>query len=100
MFRFQRSGRTKNGKTPQAIMWAKEIAEYLKGKYPQISIQVYAQLFGDFSTIYWISDYNDLATIENLNKQIMLDQGYWAMVNKGMEMFIEGGFNDTLMSSV
>lgn len=100
MFRFQRTGRTKNGRTPQAILWAKEIAEYLNGKYPQISIQVYTQFFGDFHSIHWTCDYKDLATIENIFKQMMLDQGYWALVNKGMEMFIEGGFNDSLMSSV
>ena len=100
MFRFQRSGRTKNGKTPQAIMLAKEITDYLNGKYSQISIQVYTQVFDGFNTIYWISDYNDLATIKNVSKQIMLDQGCWEIVNKGMEMFIQGGFNDTLMSSV
>ncbi len=100
MFRFQRSGRTKNGRTPEAIMWAKEIADYLNAKYSQVSLQVYTQFFGDFHTIYWYADFKDLATWESFVVQAMSDQGYWAIVNKGTELFIEGGFNDTLMSSV
>jgi len=97
MLRFKRIGRLKNGRTPEGIKWAKEIAEYLKANYSQASFQVYIELFGDVNAIYWYADVKDLAAWDSFLAQLMPDQGYWAMVNKGMELFIEGSFKDTLM---
>jgi len=100
MFRFQRSGRAKNGKVLEAIKWAKEIAEYINSKYSQASFQVYIQVFGDIHAVYWCMDYKDLATYESIRAQLLSDEGYWAFVGKGMEWFIEGSFQDTLLSLV
>ena len=99
MFRFQRSGQVKNGKNLEAIGWAKEIAEYLNAKY-STSFQVYTEYFGDVNTIYWQSDFKDLATFESLSSQLLSDQGYWANVIKGMEWIIEGSLQDKLVHSV
>ena len=100
MFRFQRSGRTKNGKLLEGVRFAKEVAEYINTKYGPGLIHVYTEAFGELNTIYWYADYENLATIESINMQLLADQGYWAIVNKGTEWFIEGSFHDTLMSSV
>ena len=100
MYRYQRIGRVKNDKKSEAITWAKEIAEYINTKCSQVSVQVYAEVFGDLHIIYWHADYKDLATIEIVLAQFMGDQEYWTLVNKGMEFFIEGSFRDTLLGSV
>jgi len=100
MIRFQRSARARGSKVLEAIQFAKEVAEYLNTKYAPVSVQVYTELFGDVNTIYWYSDYKDLATIEGINAQILTDQGYWAIVSKATDLFIEGSLHDTLMSSV
>lgn len=100
MYRFERSGRVKNGKWLEASQFAREIAEYINTKYPQGSLQVYAEFFDDIHSIHWYSDYKDLATFESLREQLLADQGYWAIVTKGMEWFLEGSFRDRLMSSV
>jgi len=100
MIRFWRSGQTKNGKLLDGVRFAKEVAEYINAKYAPVSVQVYTELFGDLNTIYWYADYQDLATIESINARLLADQGYWAIVSKGTEWFIEGSFHDTLISSV
>ncbi len=100
MIRFQRSGKTKPGKFLDGIRFAKEIAEYCNATYAPISVQVYAELFGNVDTIHWHIDYKDLTTIEGVNTKLLTDQGYWAIVNKGMEFFVEGSFHDCLISSV
>jgi hypothetical protein len=101
MIRFQRSGRAKNGRWIEAIQFAKESAGYLNKKYSPLSCQVYATAgFGDIHAIYWYVDYEDLASIDKINAQIMSDQGYWAINNKLMECFIDGSFHDMLMRSV
>ncbi len=100
MVRFQRVGRAKNDKFLEAIQWAKEVSEYINTKYSPVSIQVYAEMLGDLHTIYWHGDYKDFAAVESILAQLMSDQGYWAIVNKGVGWFIEGSFHDTLMGSV
>jgi hypothetical protein len=100
MVRFQRLGRAKNGKLLEAIRFAKEVAEYINTKYPPVSVQVYIVASGDYGTIYWYADYRDFAAFESVSAQLRSDQGYWVIVNKAMEWFIEGCFHDTLMSSV
>jgi len=100
MIRFQRSAKAKGGKFPQAILFAKEITEYLNTNYSAASIQVFAEQFGNTGTIYWCVDYEDLATIDGVNAQLMGDQEYWALVSKSPEFFIEGSIKDTLMGAV
>ena len=100
MFKFQRSGRVKNGKILEAITWTKEITEYINAKYSEVSLQAYSEVFCDLHTIYWWADYNDLATLESIFTQLKSDEGYWAIVSKGLEWFIEGSFHDKLMSSI
>ena len=100
MIRLQRSGRTKNGKLVNGIMFAKEIAEYLNSKYAPLSVQVFAEQFGNLGTIYWYLDYKDLATLESVTSKLIADQEYLAIALKGMELFIEGSIHDCLMASV
>ena len=101
MLRFYRTGRVKNGKNLfiEAVQWAKEVAGYLNGTY-SLSMQVYSEIFGDFGSIYWYVDYKDLATADAVGGKLMSDQKYWAMVNKGMELFIDGTFHDKIMRLV
>jgi hypothetical protein len=100
MVRFQRSGRAKNGKILEAIRFATEVSEYINTKYSPVSVQVYTAASGDYGTIYWYADYKDFASFERIYAQLRSDKGYWAIVNKAMEWFIEGCFHDTLLSSV
>jgi hypothetical protein len=100
MFRYQTSGRAKNDKLPEAIQFAKEVAQYINGRYPSFSVHVYSEIVEDFNNIYWCSDQEDIATIEKFRAQLRSDQGYWSMVFNAMEYFTEGSFHDTLMRSV
>ena len=100
MFRFHRIARAKPNKFPDAVRWAKEVAEHINTKYAPISVQAYAELFGDVNTIHWYADYEDLATIERANAQLLADQGYWTLLNKAGDLFIEGSSHDTLIQSL
>ena len=100
MFRFHRTARVSRGKFPEGIQWAKEVTEYINTKYAPASLQAYAELFGDVGTVHWYADYEDLATIEKLNAQLLADQGYWALLSKAADSFIEGSAHDTLIQSL
>lgn len=100
MFRFHRISRAKIGKFRDAVLWAKDVAEYLNTNYAPVSVQAYAELFGEVNTIHWYADYEDLAALERMNAQLMADQGYQALLNKANDLFIEGGTQDTLIQSI
>jgi hypothetical protein len=100
MIRYYRSARAKNGKLIEAIQFAKEVTEYLNKKYSPLLCQVYTATSGDYGTIYWYGDHKDLASVESFQRQLTSDQGYWAIVNKGIGSFIEGSIHDTMMSSL
>ncbi len=56
--------------------------------------------FSDVGNIHWYGDFEDLATFQRINAQLVADQGYWAMINKAAALFIEGTSHDTLLNSV
>ena len=99
MIRHQRSGRAKAGKAWEVIQFAKEVADFVNTKYAPVSVQVYSELFGDLNTIYWQTDYADLATLEEIHAKLTSDPDYLAIVSKGSDMFIEGTLHDKLMKS-
>ena len=100
MFRFHRTARASRGKFPEAAQWAKEVAGYINTKYAPGSVQAYAEAFGDLGTVHWYADYEDLATIERINAQLLTDQGYWALLNKANDLFIEASVHDTMIQSL
>lgn len=100
MFRFHRTGHISRGKLLEALQWAKEVAEFINTNYSTVSVQAYSEIFGDIGKVHWYADYEDLATIERINAQLLTDQGYQAMINKSADLFIEGSFHDTLIQSL
>jgi hypothetical protein len=103
MIRLQWTGRISRGKNQGAIQWAKESAEYLRSKYPDIlEIGAYEQHFGEVNTIHIFSDYESLATLEAVEAQYPSDAGFQALMKKSNEecLFIEGSIHGTLVKSL
>jgi uncharacterized alpha/beta hydrolase family protein len=102
MVRWTRTARVRNGKFMEAIAWAKEMAAYGQKKYGVDKIAVFHHSFGDISAIQWSVDYADLATLERVQAQIMLDQDYWKRVASAFsgELFFEGSAHDTVLREV
>ena len=100
MIRWTRSLRVSSGKyIPQAIQWAKEIAEFVNKKY-KIQVSVYMDSFGEIDTLRWFCDYEDLGTMEKIRNQINMDQEYWEIVSKASEFIMQGSVRDTVMHSL
>lgn len=100
MFRFQRTAQIRTGKLAEAIQWAKKITEYLNKKFAPLSTQAYTELFGDYGKVYWHTDFEDLATLEKVNAQLLADQEYWALLNEATGLFVDRGTHDTLIQSL
>lgn len=100
MVRWIRTAQMAQGKAMPAIAWSKEIAEFVKKYEGLSSINVFIDAFGDAGTIRWMVDYEDLATLEKVQKQIMADQEYFRKLEKAQGLFIEGKVHDVVMSSI
>ena len=100
MIRWTRSLRITSAKYfPQAIQWAKEIAEFVSKKY-KIQVSVYMDTFGEIGTIRWFCDYADLATMEKIMKQIDTDQEYWQKVIQASDFIAQASVYDTVMRAI
>ncbi|MCJ7686558.1 MAG: hypothetical protein MUO68_19940 [Desulfobacteraceae bacterium] len=100
MIRWMRSARMARGDAMKAIAWSKEVAEYAK-KYEGVSsVDVFLDAFGDSGTIRWIVDYEDLATLEKAQNQLMVDQDYWKKLGEAQNLFIEGSVHDIVMRGI
>jgi hypothetical protein len=100
MVRWMRTAQIAIGKAMPAIGWSKEIAEFVK-KYEGVSsVDVFLDIFGELGTIRWIVDYEDLATLEKVEKQIMEDQEYWQRLEKTKEFFVESKAHDIILRSI
>lgn len=99
MYRFHRTAMAKQSKLQEAFKFAKEMSEYLGTKYAPVKVQAYLEIFGDNGRIHWYSDYDDLASVEKITGKIRKDQGYWEILNKANDVFIEGSIQDTLMQA-
>lgn len=100
MIRWTRSLRIASGKFyPQAMQWAKEIAEFVSKKY-KIQVSVYMDTFGEIGTIRWFCDYEDLASLEKVMNQLNADQDYWPKVIQASDFIMQGTVKDTVMRAI
>ena len=101
MVRWERTVRIKPGKFKEALGWAKEVASYVDTKFPeQNDILVFMQNFGEVGTIQWAVDADDAATLGQNLGQLMGDDDYWAVVNKGADFVVEASGQDKLWHAI
>jgi len=100
MIRWQRSIRTARGRNNEAIQWAKEVTDYVNSKQPGYKVQAFSLRFGELGTLVWQADADDLAALDKFQQAIGADQGYWDLVKKSTELFIEGSLHDTVFETL
>ncbi|MBW8011739.1 MAG: hypothetical protein FVQ83_10945 [Chloroflexi bacterium] len=61
---------------------------------------MFTEQYGAVGTIHWYADYEDVATLDRVGGQLSSDEGYYALLGKATDLFIQGSTKDTLMASV
>lgn len=97
MIRFQRTMKLRRGKHGTA--WAKELADYVKVTHGKTT-ELFTARFGNVSTLYWITDFDDLAGLEAWQREVGADRGYRELVKKSFDIVIEGTVEDTILASL
>ncbi len=99
MIAFVRTMSVKPGKTGAAMMFAKEIAAYLKSSHG-VELEVLRPIGGNPQRVAWSARHADMATMEAFNNRLMTDAKYWELVNSGAEHFIAGSAYDSIWQTV
>jgi hypothetical protein len=100
MVRFERSARVARGKLLEARQWAQEVTDYANKNHPEGKLQVFSERFGNIGRVSWQADFEDLAALDRYQKSFDTDQGYWALLNKGTELFVEDSVRDNVYETL
>lgn len=100
MVRFERSARVARGKDYEARRWAQEVASYANSNHPEGKLNVFSERFGNLGRISWQADFDDLAALDRYQKSFDTDEGYWALINKATELFIENSLHDAVYETL
>lgn len=99
MIRFTRRGTLKNGSyVPKALGWATEFNAYFNDNY-DAELHFGMELFGS-NQVVWYLDTDDMATLENLNMQILQDSQYWELVEQSNDFWVDGSLRDTVVQLI
>ena len=99
MYRVHVRTHLKNGAMPEGMAVAREITDYVSRKY-DISVQTYAQPYGEAGVIHWMADYPDLAAVEKVETETLGDRDYWALVKKIGNLTIDGSTTFVLLRAI
>jgi len=96
--RWMRTATIANGKYMEAISWAKEVSGYVEKKWGTPPVSVFIDTFGPMGVVRWTTDYADLAAVEKVQNQMMMDQAYWQLIDKAFKngLFQDGTGVDTI----
>ncbi len=100
MVRFERSARVAQGKLQEARQWAQKVTDYANKNHPEGKLQVFSERFGNIGKVLWQADFDDLAALNQYQKSFDTDQGYWDLLNKSTELFIEDSVRDTVYETL
>jgi hypothetical protein len=100
MIRWQRSIRSAGSKALEAVQWAKEVTDYVNGKQPNYKVQAFSSRFGDGNILVWQADFENLMDLDKYQHFFNTDQGYWGLIQKAVDLFMEGTQYDSVFETL
>ncbi len=100
--RWMRTAKIRDNKFLEAISWGKEVAAYVEKKTGSPTVHMWVDTAGEIGTVRWTLDVADLAAVEKIQTQLLLDQTYWQMLAKSAKdgLFIDGAATDVIYREV
>ena len=100
--RWMRTAKIRDNKFLEAISWGKEVCGYVEKKTGCPKVQMWIDTAGELGTVRWTLDLPDLATVEKIQSQLLMDQGYWQLLSKSAKdgLFIDGAATDVIYREV
>ena len=95
MINFQRTASVAPGKAVPAMLFAREVATYIKGK-SGLEVKIGTPIGGNPNRITWFVQYESLAILEDTQAKLTLDQKYMELIAKSADNFIPGSMHDEI----
>lgn len=95
MIQLTRTSSVAPGKFAEGLAFAREMTEYLRGKY-DFNGQVAVPVGGNPHRISWRSTHPSLAALEDFQGKTMQDPKYLAILSKAADIFIPGSAYDEI----
>jgi len=99
MIRFVRTASIAPGKAGDAMVFAKQVSEYLD-KQHGLKLEVMVPVGGNPFRIGWRAEYPSLAAMEQMDGKLMADPKYLELVARGGQYFNPGSVNDAIWRTV
>jgi len=99
MIRFVRTATIAPGKLGDALVFAKQITDYVGKTYGQ-KLEVMVPIGGNPLRIAWRTEYADLAELEAFTTKTMSDPKYAELLKTGGTNFVAGPLNDSIWKTV
>jgi hypothetical protein len=86
----------------EAVAWGKEVSGFVEKKWGTPPLSVWVDAFGPVGVMRWSLDLADLAAVEKIQAQMMMDQSYWQLVDKAFkaQLFVDGSSTDYISRQV
>ena len=99
MIRFVRTATIAPGKLGDALVFAKQIADYVGKTYGQ-KLEVMMPVGGNPIRIAWRTEYANLGALEEFMTKSMSDPKYAELLKTGGMNFVAGSLNDSIWKTV
>ena len=84
------SGKPKEGKSHEAVQWAKDEAKRVQ-KIDKTPITVMTRRFSDDPRVYWVINFENLGALEAWEKKVSANKAHNESVSKAFTSIIEDG---------
>ena len=95
MYKLTRSAMVAQGKGPEAVAFATQVAAHVTEHHTPVQVGV--EMAGDQGRIHWFSEYESAAEWEQTGMALVADAEYQNMLVAAGELFIAGMTRDTLV---
>lgn len=100
MILFMRSVRTIRGKRGEAKKWAMEVTDFINATSPGINCRVFLPRFGEMNWIHWITEFENLADLDNWQQKMASDKGYQKLSLQAQHLFTQDSIEDKVLTSL
>jgi hypothetical protein len=87
------------GKLSPIMSWGKEVCEYCKSR-AGIEVKMGLPIGGNPNRLFFISQYESLASLEKLWGKLLSDPQYLALLGRAAEYVIAGSVHDEIVQSL
>ena len=88
------------GQGQDAVAFAREISDYIDGKWPEVQIGSVRPLLLPNNQIHWVSQHENMADFSAKRPAIFGDSGYQDILAKAVELFEPNTCVDTLFANL